>query len=241
MRQSGRHNSQMRSWRITPDFTKFAAGSVLAECGDTKVICTASVEERVPPFMADSGRGWITAEYSMLPGATAERNQRDISRLKLSPRSSEIQRLIGRSLRAAVDLEALGERTITVDCDVIQADGGTRCTSITGGCAALNIALERLVKQGILKRNPMKYRVGAVSVGKVDGELVLDLDYSEDSRAGVDMNIVMTEKGGLVEVQGTGEKDILEVKELTQMLEMAMKASSELFRAQNEAFMEALI
>jgi ribonuclease PH len=190
-RPNDRKNDELRPVRMVPGFTKFAGGSVLIECGDTRVICTAMVEEKVPPFLKGSGQGWITSEYSLLPSSTASRTQREAARGKISGRTSEIQRLIGRSLRAVVDLQSLGERTIWIDCDVIQADGGTRTASITGSFVALYLALQKLVAEGKLETIPLKDYVAAVSVGKVDGELLLDLEYVEDSQAEVDMNVVI--------------------------------------------------
>ena len=199
------HISQIRPVKITPGYIKYPEGSVLIEMGNTKVICNASVEERVPPFLKGQNSGWITAEYSMLPRATSIRNQREASRGKVTGRTNEIQRLIGRSLRAVVDLAALGERTITLDCDVIQADGGTRTASITGAFVALVLALDKLVQEGKLEKLPLLDWLAAVSVGKIEDELVLDLCYEEDSNAVVDMNVVMTGQGHFVEVQGTAE------------------------------------
>jgi ribonuclease PH len=201
-----RKNNQLRKIRIIRNFTKHAAGSVLIKWGDTWVLCTASVEEKVPPFLRDTGKGWVTAEYSMLPSSTGGgRKERDIKKLKMDARSSEIQRLIGRALRAAVDFEKLGPRQITVDCDVLQADGGTRCASITGGMAALQDAVAKLLADGTLSENPIVHRVAAVSVGVCDGRPTLDLDYAHDSTAEVDLNVVMTDDGRYVELQGTAE------------------------------------
>lgn len=234
LRHDGRSNTQLRSVRILRNYIKHAEGSVLIEVGDTKVICTASVEERIPPFKKDSGEGWVTAEYSMLPRATAVRNQRDISKLKLNGRSSEIQRLIGRSLRTIVDLKLLGERTITIDCDVIQADGGTRTASITGSYVALVDACRTLVKKGLISKMPVTGTVAATSVGIVNGEELLDLCYIEDSNAEVDMNVIMTDKGEFIEIQATGEKSSFSKKQLDQLLNLAESGIHELIKAQNE-------
>lgn len=204
-RQDGRQPDQLRPIEITPGFIKYPEGSALICCGDTKVICNATVEEEVPPFRKGSGKGWVTAEYAMLPRATDTRSRRDISKLKLNGRSAEIQRLIGRALRTAVDMKALGERTITVDCDVIQADGGTRCASITGGFAALALALDQLRRRGIFDKLPLTGCVAAVSCGIVEGRPLLDLCYAEDSAAQVDFNFVMDDQSRVIEAQGTGE------------------------------------
>ena len=203
MRIDGRKNDQLRPVKLTPNFTRFAEGSCLIQMGDTLVLCNASVEEKVPPHVKSGG--WITAEYSMLPRANRERSKRDISKLKLSPRSAEIQRLIGRSLRSAVNLQLLGERTITVDCDVLQGDGGTRTASVTGGFVALCLALRKLMDRGDLDKMPVKTVVTGISAGLVGGEAMLDLCYEEDSRAIVDMNCVMTADGSIIELQATGE------------------------------------
>ncbi|AEY65289.1 ribonuclease PH [Clostridium sp. BNL1100] len=234
LRHDGRSNTQLRPVRILRNYIKHAEGSVLIEVGDTKVICTASVEERIPPFKKDSGEGWITAEYSMLPRATAVRNQRDISKLKLNGRSSEIQRLIGRSLRTIVDLKLLGERTITIDCDVIQADGGTRTASITGGYVALVDACRTLVKNGMISKMPITGTVAATSVGIVNGEELLDLCYIENSNAAVDMNVIMTDKGEFIEIQATGEKSSFSKKQLDKLFDLAESGIHELIKAQNE-------
>ena len=205
-RIDNRSNNQIRQVKITNNFTKYAEGSVLIEMGDTKVICTATVEDKVPAFKKGTGEGWITAEYSMLPRATQERNVRSISRLKLDGRTTEIQRLIGRALRSVVDLSVLGEITVTIDCDVIQADGGTRTASVIGGFMAMMQAFNKLYKEDKLPCIPVSSFISAVSVGIVDGEPLLDLCYEEDSQAQVDMNVVMNEKGQFIEIQGTGEK-----------------------------------
>ncbi|WP_110461269.1 ribonuclease PH [Ruminiclostridium sufflavum] len=235
LRQDGRSNSQLRAVKITRNYIKHAEGSVLIEVGDTKVICTASVEERVPPFKKDSGEGWVTAEYSMLPRATGVRNSRDISKLRLNGRSQEIQRLIGRSLRTVIDLKLLGERTITVDCDVIQADGGTRTASITGSYVALLDACRKLKDDGLISRMPVIGFVAATSVGIVKGEEMLDLCYAEDSNAGVDMNVVMSDNGEFIEIQATGEKTCFGRKQLDSLLSLAQSGIEELIRVQKEA------
>lgn len=203
-RQDGRAYDELRPIKITTDFVKFPEGSCLIECGDTKVLCCASIEDKTPPHVAE-GEGWVTAEYSMLPRANRERSKRDIAKLKLSPRSAEIQRLVGRSLRAAVDMQALGERTINIDCDVLQGDGGTRTASVTGGFVALALACRKLVEEGCLGSTPIRHFVTGVSAGIVDEQALLDLQYSEDSRAQVDLNCVMNELGEIIELQGTGE------------------------------------
>ena len=233
-RLDGRKEEELRSVKITKNFIKHAEGSVLIEMGDTKVICTATVEEKVPPFKKGSGQGWVTAEYSMLPRATADRNQRDINKLKLNGRTSEIQRLIGRALRSVVDLEALGERTITVDCDVIQADGGTRTASITGGFVALMEACKWMVKQELIKKIPISNYVAAVSVGKLKDDILLDLFYKEDSHAQVDMNIVMTDKGEFIEIQGTGEEKPFTKEESEKLISLAEKGIRQLIQIQKK-------
>ncbi|RMD71417.1 MAG: ribonuclease PH [Gammaproteobacteria bacterium] len=235
MRPSGRAPDEMRPVRLTRHYTKHAEGSVLVEFGDTKVICNASVAERVPPFLKGTGEGWVTAEYGMLPRATGERMNREAARGKQGGRTLEIQRLIGRALRAAVDLRALGERTITVDCDVIQADGGTRTASITGGYVALVDAVRSLMGKGLLERDPILRQVAAVSVGIYEGVPILDLDYAEDSSAETDMNIVMDDKGGFVEIQGTAEKRPFTREELVAMLDLAEKGIAFLIKKQKEA------
>lgn len=234
MRADGRKNDELRNVKITTDYIIHPEGSVLIEMGNTKVICNATVEENVPPFKKDTGEGWITAEYAMLPRATGTRNKRDISRLKQNARGVEIQRLIGRALRAAVDLSLLGERAIIVDCDVIQADGGTRTASVTGGFVALYLACRRLLEAGEIDKNPVVNFVSAVSVGIVDGVPQLDLCYEQDSRADVDMNVIMTDKGEFVEVQGTGEENTFTMDELLRLLELAKKGSEELQKIQRE-------
>ncbi|HOE60151.1 MAG TPA: ribonuclease PH [Kiritimatiellia bacterium] len=219
-------------------FTRHAAGSVLIRQGDTWVLCTASVEEKVPPFLRGSGKGWVTAEYSMLPGSTIERKEREIRRGKPDARGTEISRLIGRALRAAVDLERLGERTITIDCDVLQADGGTRCASVTGGMVALADALTALVRQGKLSSPPLRHFVAAVSVGICGGKPVLDLDYAHDSVAEVDLNVVMTDDGRYVEVQGTAEGEPFDEAVLDTLRSRARKGIRDLIRMQKAALRE---
>ncbi len=239
MRPSGREASQMRELRFTPDFTIHAEGSVLAEFGDTRVLCTASIEERVPGWMRNTGRGWVTAEYGMLPRSTHTRSGREASRGKQGGRTLEIQRLIGRSLRAVTDLEALGERSVTLDCDVIQADGGTRTASISGAYVALAIAIQRMLKAGKLKKNPLHGQVAAVSVGIYSGTPVLDLDYPEDSEAETDMNIVMNDAGRFIEVQGTAEGHAFTDDEFAAMIGLARVGIADIITAQNEAIKAA--
>ncbi len=234
LRQDGRTNSQLRPVKITRNYIKHAEGSALIEVGDTKVICTASVEERTPPFKKDSGEGWVTAEYSMLPRATGVRNPRDISKLKLNGRTQEIQRLIGRSLRTVVDLKLLGERTITIDCDVIQADGGTRTASITGGYVALVDACRKLIDSGAISKMPITGFVAATSVGVVNEQEILDLCYTEDSSAEVDMNVIMTDKGEFIELQATGEKSSFSKNQLDALLVIAEKGIEQLISIQKE-------
>ena len=233
-RQDGRAYDELRPIKITTDFVKFAEGSCLIECGDTKVLCCASVEEKTPPHVAE-GEGWVTAEYSMLPRANRERSKRDISKLKLSPRSAEIQRLVGRSLRAAVDMKALGERTINIDCDVLQGDGGTRTASVTGGFVALALACRKLVEEGYLGAMPIRHFVTGVSAGIVDEQALLDLQYSEDSRAQVDLNCVMNELGEIIEIQGTGEGRAFTVAEQQELVTLCAKGNRELLKIQKEA------
>jgi ribonuclease PH len=234
MRPSNREPHQLRDIRITRRFTKHAEGSVLVEFGETKVICTATAAYGVPPFLKDSGKGWVTAEYGMLPRSTHERMPREAAKGKQAGRTQEIQRLIARSLRAAVDLNALGENTITVDCDVIQADGGTRTASITGGCIALVDAINHLIEQKKIKTNPFKQLVASISVGIYKGVPMIDLDYLEDSKADTDMNVVMTEKGGFIEIQGTAEKDTFAQAELDQLLVLAKEGIAQLVAIQRE-------
>ncbi len=234
MRINGRQTNELRPLKITPNVNKYAEGSVYIEVGETKVMCTVSVEERVPHFMKGQGKGWVTAEYSMLPRATQTRNQREAAKGKLGGRTMEIQRLIGRALRSVVDLQALGERTITVDCDVIQADGGTRTTSITGSFVALAIAMDKIALQHKLTRFPITDYLASVSVGVVGDRAVLDLNYEEDSKAKVDMNIVMTGKGEFVELQGTGEERPFNRKELDEMLELGEQGVLRMIELQKE-------
>ncbi|MFZ1642171.1 MAG: ribonuclease PH [Candidatus Contendobacter sp.] len=235
MRPSARAADEPRPIQITRQFTKHAEGSVLVEFGDTRVICTASVEERVPPFLKGKGRGWVTAEYGMLPRATHTRSSREASRGRQEGRTMEIQRLIGRALRSVMDLEALGERTITVDCDVIQADGGTRTAAITGGFVALADAVRHLMGRKQLKKNPLHGQVASISVGIYRGEPVLDLDYAEDSEAETDMNVVMNDAGAFVELQGTAEGHAFRMEELQAMLDLARGGIQHLLRKQREA------
>ncbi len=235
MRPSGRTANQIRPVTITRNFTCHAEGSVLVEFGNTKVICNATVEEGVPRFMKGKGEGWITAEYSMLPRATHSRSGREAARGKQGGRTLEIQRLIARSLRAAVDLKLLGENTITLDCDVIQADGGTRTASITGACVALVDALTYMRSKGILKANPLKHMIAALSVGVYEGNAIADLEYLEDSDAETDMNVVMTETGKLIEVQGTAEGEPFSFEEMAEMLDLAKHGLRELFDIQKTA------
>ena len=235
MRPSGREPDEIRPVVFTPDFTKHAEGSVLAEFGDTRVLCTASVEGRVPPWMRGAGRGWVTGEYGMLPRSTHSRSAREAARGKQGGRTMEIQRLIGRSLRAVMDLEALGERTVTLDCDVLQADGGTRTAAISGAYVALLMAMQRLCKDRKLKTNPLHGQVAAVSVGIHDGIAVLDLDYAEDSQAETDMNVVMNEAGHFIEVQGTAEGHAFTREEFDAMLELASEGIGTVIEAQNAA------
>lgn len=232
MRSNGRESNQLRQINITRHYTKHAEGSVLIAFGDTKVICTASVSEGVPRFLKGSGQGWLTAEYSMLPRATHQRADREATRGKQGGRTLEIQRLIGRSLRAALDLKQLGEYTIMLDCDVIQADGGTRTAAITGACVAMIDALQHLQRSGKLKTDPLKHFIASVSVGVCQGIPVLDLDYNEDSQADTDMNVVMHDGGGFIEVQGTAENQAFSQDELNQMLELAHAGINELFALQ---------
>jgi ribonuclease PH len=232
MRSDGRQPDELRPVTITSNVNKHAEGSALIQMGDTHVLCTASVEESVPPFMRDSGEGWVTAEYSMLPRATSTRSRREASQGRLGGRTLEIQRLIGRSLRAVTDLPHLGERTIWLDCDVLQADGGTRCASITGAYVALHLALQHLIQQGLLSAIPLKDAVAAVSVGILGETPQLDLNYAEDSTSDVDMNIVMTGNGNLVEVQGTAEGEPFSQAQLLQLLELARDGIHQLFEAQ---------
>ena len=233
--RNGRAAHQLRPVTFVRHYTRHAEGSVLACFGDTKVLCTASVEERVPPFLKGKGQGWVTAEYGMLPRSTHTRSDREAARGKQGGRTHEIQRLIGRSLRSVMDMEALGERTLTLDCDVLQADGGTRTAAITGAYVALKDAVATLMKQGLLKRDPVHGAVAAVSVGIVSGQPVLDLEYSEDSSAETDMNVVMNEAGAFIEVQGTAEGHAFHRHELDAMLKLAEQGIKELMQKQREA------
>lgn len=235
MRPSGRQIDQLREVTLQRHFTKHAEGSVLVSFGDTQVICTASVESGVPRFMKGQGRGWVTAEYGMLPRATGSRNNREAARGKQSGRTVEIGRLIGRSLRAALDMEQLGENTITIDCDVIQADGGTRTASVTGAFVALSDAVSTMLAEGTLKKNPIKHNVSAVSVGIWNDTAVLDLDYAEDSTAETDLNVVLASNGGFVEIQGTAEGEPFMPDQLKEMLTLAEKGGRDLFEIQNQA------
>jgi ribonuclease PH len=235
MRSDGRKPKQLRLVKITPNYLKTADGSVLIEMGDTKVICTAKLEDRVPPFLRNSGKGWITAEYGMLPGSSQTRIGRESSRGKVGGRTHEIQRLIGRSLRAVTDLANLGERTVWIDCDVIQADGGTRTASITGAYVSLFEAIHSWQKRGIIAQEPIKDSVAAVSIGIVGGKILLDLCYEEDSKADVDMNFVMTGSGKFVEIQGTAESAPFTKKQMDQMSEIAQQGIKELLKAQKQA------
>lgn len=235
MRPSGRARDELRPCRLTRHYTKYGEGSVLAEYGDTRVLCTASVEERVPAFLRGQGRGWLTAEYGMLPRATGQRTRREAATGRQSGRSLEIQRLIGRSLRAVLNLESLGERTVTIDCDVLQADGGTRTTSITGGYVALVDAVDYLLRRGHIRRAPVFGQVAAVSVGIYRGLPILDLDYAEDCEAETDMNVVMNESGAFVEIQGTAEGHAFRSEELMAMLQLASQGIETLLEAQRAA------
>lgn len=234
-RPSGRTYDQLRHVTITRQYTKHAAGSVLVCFGDTRVICTASIEERTPPWLKGTGKGWVTAEYGMLPGSTNSRMRREAAAGKQAGRTVEIQRLIGRSLRAGINFEALGERSITIDCDVIQADGGTRTASITGGYVALCDAINTLSADNAFKRDPLIGMIAAVSVGIYAGDPVLDLDYAEDSQAETDMNVVMNDAGGLIEVQGTAEGHAFQRSELDSMLDLAGSGIRQLIEVQREA------
>jgi ribonuclease PH len=234
MRNDGRKPAQLRPIKITPNFIKTADGSVLIEMGDTKVICTAKLEERVPPFLRNSGKGWITAEYGMLPGSSQTRIGRESSRGKVGGRTHEIQRLIGRSLRAVADLRSLGEKTIWIDCDVIQADGGTRTASITGAYVALVEAVRNWLNRGLISVDPIKDSVAAVSIGIIDGKVLLDLCYEEDSKADVDMNFVMTGAGKFIEVQGTAESAPFTKKQMERMADIAQAGIKELLKTQKK-------
>lgn len=240
MRPNDRPVNQPRPIKITRHFTKYAEGSVLVEFGETKVLCTASVDESVPRFLKGQNQGWVTAEYGMLPRSTHSRMQREAAKGKQGGRTMEIQRLIARSLRAMVDLTALGEHSITLDCDVIQADGGTRTASITGACVALIDAINGLMQKGVLKTNPIKGLVAAISVGIVEGEAVCDLEYVEDSNAETDMNVVMTDDGRMIEVQGTAEGEPFSHEELLRLLDLAKQGCEVIFNAQREALQHQL-
>jgi ribonuclease PH len=235
MRPSQRQPDQLRAVKITRNFTRHAEGSVLIEMGDTRVLCTASVEENLPPFLRGKGQGWVTAEYGMLPRATHTRSAREAAKGKQTGRTQEIQRLIGRSLRAVTDLKALGERQITLDCDVLQADGGTRCASITGAWIALYEACDKLVQAGKLPANPVRDHVAAISVGIYQGSPVLDLDYPEDSNCDTDMNVIMTGKGGIVEVQGTAEGEPFTREQMNMLMDLAQMGIRQLVAEQQSA------
>jgi ribonuclease PH len=234
-RSEGRSPAQMRPVHLTPGYVQVPEGSVLIEVGHTRVLCNATVEQGVPTWLRNSGRGWVTAEYGMLPRATLTRTAREAERGRIGGRTHEIQRLIGRSLRSVVDMQALGERTVILDCDVLQADGGTRTAAITGACAALAIAFQRMVGTGALKASPLKQLVAATSVGIVEGTVLLDLAYEEDSQAEVDMNLVMTEDGGLVEVQATAERQAFPRARLLEMMDLAEAGIRLLHKRQQEA------
>lgn len=234
-RPDSRSADQLRPTRLTPGYVSTPEGSVLIECGNTRVLCNASIENGVPGWLRNSGRGWVTAEYGMLPRATLTRSPREAEKGKIGGRTHEIQRLIGRSLRSVVDLRLLGERTIILDCDVLQADGGTRTAAITGACTALALALGKLVQAGTLKQSPLRQMIAATSVGIVDGNTLLDLCYEEDSRATVDMNVVMLASGGLVETQATAEKESYSRAELNGMLDLAESGIRRLFELQQQA------
>src|SRR5947209_7885868 len=235
MRPSGRAPDQMRELKFEPGFTRHAEGSCLVSFGDTRVLCTASVEEKVPPFLRGKAQGWVTAEYGMLPGATHTRGDREAARGKQSGRTQEIQRLIGRSLRAVVDRRAMGECTVTLDCDVLNADGGTRCAGITGAWVALSLAFRKLQESNVLTRSPITGQVAAVSSGLVGGVAVLDLDYAEDSGAEADANFVLTEGGGIVEVQGTAERDPFTEAQFMSLMSLARAGATQLFALQRDA------
>ena len=229
MRDNNRKNNEMREVKVTKNYIMHPEGSVLIEFGNTKVICNATIEEKVPPFLKGKGTGWVTAEYSMLPRSTNTRNQREASKGKVTGRTMEIQRLIGRALRSSVNLQKLGERSIIIDCDVIQADGGTRTASITGGYIALEIAVKKLIDSGKLTSSPIISKVAAISIGKVRGEILLDLDYVEDSKADVDMNIIMNDKDEFIEIQSTGEESTFTQTDLLSFIEISKDAFSKLF------------
>lgn len=239
MRPSGRALSEIRQVTISRHFTKHAEGSVLITFGDTQVICTASVEDTVPPFLKGKGQGWLTAEYGMLPRSTGTRMRREASAGKQGGRTLEIQRLIGRSLRAALDLSLLGERTIYIDCDVIQADGGTRTASITGGFVALSLAIEKMIAEGVLSQSPIVNQIASISVGVYQGQVLADLDYAEDSNADTDMNLVMTDKGEFIEVQGTAEAAPFNLAQMTAMMTLGQQAIFNLIAIQNQTLQPA--
>ncbi len=239
MRSFDRENNELRPITIEPNVSRHAEGSCLVSFGHTKVLCTASIDERIPPWLRDAGKGWVTAEYGMLPRSTGSRNPREAARGKQSGRTQEIQRLIGRSLRSVVDLKAMGERQITVDCDVLEADGGTRTASITGGYVAMHLAFKYLVKVGLLQTIPVKHKLAAVSCGICANTPLLDLDYEEDSTAEVDANFVMTDGGLIVEVQATGEEHPMQPEQFQQLMELAHKGVSELTAAQQQAIAAA--
>jgi ribonuclease PH len=241
VRDDNRALNQLREIKFTPNYIIHPEGSVLVEFGNTKVICAATIQDGVPPFLRNSGKGWLTAEYSMLPRATETRNQRESAKGKLTGRTMEIQRLIGRALRTAVDLDSLGEKTIMLDCDVIQADGGTRTASITGAYVALAIAIKRALKDGKIKKNVLRDNVAAVSVGVLESKILLDLKYTEDSAAEVDMNVVMNKNLEFIEVQGTGEEATFSRNQLNAMLDFAEKGLKEIFVLQDKAIEEGLL
>ncbi|MGC8882994.1 MAG: ribonuclease PH [Bryobacteraceae bacterium] len=235
MRPDNRRADELRPVRIQPNYLLTAEGSCLIEIGHTRVLCTATIEEGVPSWLRNSGRGWVTAEYAMLPRATAQRTPREISKGRPSGRTQEIQRLIGRSLRAIVDMEALGERTVIIDCDVLQADGGTRTASVTGGCVAMALAFRKMAPYGVFGRDPLRCLAAAASVGIIEGEARLDLCYEEDSQAEVDMNVVMTSEGEFIELQATAEKTAFDDGRLAEMIALAKRGIGELFAVQREA------
>lgn len=235
MRVDLRDNDELRPIKITPDYIKNANGSALIEFGNTKVVCTATIEEKVPPFLKGTGKGWLTGEYGMLPASTQTRKARESSRGKVDGRTQEIQRLIGRSLRSIINLEEIGERTIWIDCDVIQADGGTRTASISGGFVALAYCVNWMIENGLIEKSPLYGQVAAISAGIYDGQAILDLCYEEDSAAKVDMNLVMTNKGEFSEIQGTGEEDPFTLEELQQILTIGKKGIQELISIQEES------
>jgi ribonuclease PH len=237
-RQEGRSPQQMRALRLTPHYTAVAEGSLLIELGHTRVLCNATIEPGVPAWLKNSGRGWVTAEYGMLPRATLTRTPRESERGRIAGRTHEIQRLIGRSLRSVVDMHALGERTVILDCDVLQADGGTRTAAITGACAAMEIAFRRLLKSGAIKKPPLREWIAATSVGVVEGVTLLDLAYEEDAQAEVDMNLAMTESGGLVEVQATAERKTFPRERMLEMMDYAERGIRELIAAQRKVLEE---